>query len=440
MRIDIISLFPDMFKSPFEYSIIKRAQESSLIDIKITNPRDFACGKHRVTDDAPFGGGAGMVMKPEPVFRAIEHVVTAYNANNRRIVLMCPGGNVFNQEKAKELAQYEQLVLVCGHYEGIDERVREYAVDEIISIGDYVLTGGEIAAMAITDAVARMIPCVLGSADSAKEDSFYNALLKYPQYTRPREFNGLTAPEVLLSGNHAKINLWRRKKSLENTLARRPDLLEKYQLTPLDNKLIAEILAERSVDNFLRMPVYIGLVHYPIYNKNEEIITTAITNFDIHDIARTARTYGAAGYFIIHPLKSQQVLANEVIDYWQKGFGAQYNKDRKEAFSIIEIAPDIENVINTIACRHGSKPVTVTTDARRFENSVSYKKLRKIIITEKRPYLLLFGTGWGIEKSVMEKFDYILEPVFGRGDYNHLPVRSAAAVILDRLLGEEWYK
>ncbi|MDR1702225.1 MAG: tRNA (guanosine(37)-N1)-methyltransferase TrmD [Sporomusaceae bacterium] len=244
MRLDIISLFPEMFKSPFEHSILKRAQEASLIEINVTNPRDFAYDKHRIVDDAPFGGGAGMVMKPEPVFRAVAEVTKAYPAQRRRIVLLCPGGVPFNQAKAKELAQYDQLVLVCGHYEGIDERIKENFVDETVSIGDYVLTGGEIAAMAITDAVARMIPGVLGSADSAKEDSFYNGLLKYPQYTRPREFNGLEVPEILLGGDHAKIECWRKKKSLEITMKRRPDLLAKYQLDPLETKLLQEILNE----------------------------------------------------------------------------------------------------------------------------------------------------------------------------------------------------
>ena len=249
MRIDIISLFPDMFKGPFDCSMTKRAKDASLINIVITNPRDFAYDKHRIVDDSPFGGGAGMVMKPEPLFRAIEHVVAGHQTDEKRIVLLCPGGTVFNQEKAKEFARYDQLVLICGHYEGIDERVRQYAVDEAISIGDYVLTGGEIAAMAVTDAVARMIPGVLGSADSAQEDSFYNGLLKYPQYTRPREFNDLGVPEILLSGDHVKIEMWRRQKSLENTLERRPDLIDKLrqsQLCPADAKMLKELTVKRS--------------------------------------------------------------------------------------------------------------------------------------------------------------------------------------------------
>ena len=246
MRIDIISLFPEMFSGPLGHSILKRAQDSGLISVQVTNPRDFAFDKHRIVDDCPFGGGAGMVMKPEPIFRAVESVLAANALLTRRIILMCPGGQVFDQAKARELAGYEQLVFICGHYEGIDARIREHVIDEAISIGDYVLTGGELPAMVITDAVARMIPGVLGAVDSACGDSFYNGLLEYPQYTRPREFNGWEVPEILLSGDHAKIETWRRKESLRATLERRPDLLDGMVLTPLDYKLLQEIKSEQA--------------------------------------------------------------------------------------------------------------------------------------------------------------------------------------------------
>lgn len=186
-------------------------------------------------------------------------------------------------------------------------------------------------------------------------------------------------------------------------------------------------------------PVYIGLVHYPIYNKNNEVITTAITNFDIHDIARTSRTYNMKKYFVIHPLESQADLAKQIIGYWQDGFGSSYNPDRKEAFSILEIIPDIEKAVEVIKNREGENPIIVTTDARKFSNTVSYQEMRTMIETDQKPILLLFGTGWGMEKSVMEKFDYILEPIYGPCDYNHLPVRAAVAIILDRLLGENWW-
>ncbi len=246
MRIDIISLFPDMFTGPLGHNILKRAQDSGLISVHVTNPRDFTYDKHRIVDDYPFGGGSGMVMKPEPIFRAVENVVHATNSSSRRIVLMCPGGQAFDQAKARELAGYEQLILICGHYEGIDDRIRQHVVDEAVSIGDYVLTGGELPAMVITDAVARMLPGVLGADEGAQHDSFYNGLLEYPQYTRPREFNGWEVPEILLSGDHAKIEKWRRKESLRATLVRRPDLMASIQLSPLDLELVHEIKSEQA--------------------------------------------------------------------------------------------------------------------------------------------------------------------------------------------------
>lgn len=186
-------------------------------------------------------------------------------------------------------------------------------------------------------------------------------------------------------------------------------------------------------------PVYIGLVHYPIYNKNGEVVTTAITNFDIHDIARTARTYNVGKYYIIHPLESQVTLAKEIMEYWQTGYGGEYNPDRREAFGILELLPDIEWAVDEIYQKHGLKPFIITTDARKYNNTVSYKEMRNKLERDDQPCLILFGTGWGIENSVMKSFDYILEPIYGPCDYNHLPVRAAVAIILDRLLGEAWW-
>jgi tRNA (guanine37-N1)-methyltransferase len=247
MRIDIVSLFPEMFDGPLGHSIIKRAVDAGILSIAVTNPRDFTFDKHRIVDDYPFGGGSGMVMKPEPLFRAVESLTTAAAAN-RRVILLCPGGSRFTQAKARELAACDHLILVCGHYEGVDDRVRQHLVDEALSIGDYVLTGGELPAMVITDAVARHLPGVLGAADAADLDSFADGLLEYPQYTRPREFRGWEVPEILVSGDHAKIARWRRKQSLKNTLARRPDLLDEIELAKADAKLLAEIKAEEAED------------------------------------------------------------------------------------------------------------------------------------------------------------------------------------------------
>jgi len=240
MKIDILTLFPEMFDGPFGASIIKRAREKGLLDIITTNIRDFARDKHRITDDYPFGGGAGMVMKPEPITEAFDAIIKRENKAPETVILLSPQGEVFNQQMAIGLSRLRHIVFVCGHYEGIDERVRESVVDREISIGDYVLTGGELPCMVIVDAVARMIPGVLGEEESAVKDSFYDGLLEYPQYTRPREYRGLKVPEILLSGDHGKIARWRRQQSLKRTLERRPDLLKTGDISEDDRKILLE--------------------------------------------------------------------------------------------------------------------------------------------------------------------------------------------------------
>ena len=241
MRIDMISLFPEMFAGPFGDSITKRAVDKGILDIHFTNPRDFAYDKHKQVDDSPFGGGSGMVLKPEPMFRAVRSVKETTSYVSRRVLLMCPSGQTFTQGKAKELAGYDQLIFICGHYEGFDARITQELADEAISLGDYVLTGGELPAMVITDAVSRMLPGVLGSEESAPTDSFYDGLLEFPQYTRPREFEDMKVPEILFSGDHAKIREWRRRESLRITLQNRPDLLANAELSAEDQRFLDEL-------------------------------------------------------------------------------------------------------------------------------------------------------------------------------------------------------
>lgn len=228
MRFDILTIFPEMFASPFEHSILKRGKAAGLIEINLVNIRDFAEDKHRMTDDYPYGGGNGMVMKPGPIVRALRDVEGRHGQG--KVILLSPSGKKFDQAAAKRLSAERHLVLICGRYEGVDERVREGFVDEEMSIGDYILTGGEFPAMVIVDAVSRLIPGVLGCSESPKEESFSSQLLEYPQYTRPPEFEGMRVPDVLLSGNHAEIIRWRNKEALSKTLLIRPDLLEKSDL------------------------------------------------------------------------------------------------------------------------------------------------------------------------------------------------------------------
>ena len=245
MRIDILTLFPNMFSGPFAESIVKRAMDRNLISITIHNLRDWGSGKHKVVDDYPFGGGTGMVMKSEPLFEATEAIKAEGACSSAPVILLTPQGRVFNQRIATELAALDQLILICGHYEGIDERVREHLATDEISIGDYVLTGGELAAMVVVDAVVRQLPGVLGSEDSAKDDSHTSGLLEYPQYTRPRTYRGWEVPQVLLSGNHAQIAAWHREQSILRTLSRRPELLEKADLSPEERELISARSVEK---------------------------------------------------------------------------------------------------------------------------------------------------------------------------------------------------
>ncbi len=239
MTIEILTIFPEMFGSVFSASILGRAREQGLLDIRLTDIRPFSKSKHKNTDDYPFGGGAGMVMMAQPIMDAMA-AASAAHPGARRIYLG-PRGRKLTTDLARELAAENELILLCGHYEGVDQRALDTCIDEEISIGDYILTGGELAAMVLTDCVARFIPGVLGSADSPEEESFSDGLLEYPQYTRPRDLDGNAVPEVLLSGDHAKIRAWRRRESLSATRRFRPDLLESADLNESDKKILKEL-------------------------------------------------------------------------------------------------------------------------------------------------------------------------------------------------------
>ncbi|MED3948700.1 MULTISPECIES: tRNA (guanosine(37)-N1)-methyltransferase TrmD [Priestia] len=245
MKIDVLSLFPSMFDGVFGESILKKAQEKNAVELNVVNFREYSTNKHQNVDDYPYGGGAGMVLTPQPIFDAVEKLTET--AKKPRVVLLCPQGERYTQAKAEELAAEEHLIFICGHYEGYDERIREQLVTDEISIGDYVLTGGELGAMVVIDSIVRLLPDVLGNNHSAVQDSHSTGLLEHPHYTRPADFRGLTVPEVLMSGNHKKIEQWRQKESLKRTLLRRPDMLEKMELTEEQKKLVAQLKEENNL-------------------------------------------------------------------------------------------------------------------------------------------------------------------------------------------------
>jgi tRNA (guanine37-N1)-methyltransferase len=424
LNFTVITIFPQMLDSALGHSILKIAQEKKLISVEQVDLRQFTSDRHHVTDDYPYGGGQGMIMKPEPLVAAIEAARQKHRA--ARVVLLAPQGRALTQQIAQQLAAEESIVLVCGRYEGIDERVKAF-IDDEISVGDYTLSGGEPAANVVIDAVTRLIPGVLGNENSPLDESFSHGLLEYPQYTRPEVFRGMKVPDVLLSGDHQRIKQWRHDRSVELTRARRPDLLPP-EVSAEEIKIDAG--APKSV-------VYIALLHYPVYDRNHQVVTTAVTNMDIHDISRSSRTYGVRGFYVVTPVKALQKLALKIIDHWETGFGSQYNVTRKQALEVARIANSLDDAIIDIERECGEKPVIVVTSARPIGKRTSFTELRDMLHKKARPILIILGTGWGLTETIFSQSDYVLEALEGYTDYNHLSVRSAAAIILDRLMGRQ---
>jgi tRNA (guanine37-N1)-methyltransferase len=399
MKFDVISLFPELISPYFEDSILKRARDKKIIDINFHQLRDYTKDKHRQVDDTPYGGGSGMLIKADVLTNAVDEV-SKLDKIKPYVIYLSPQGKKLNNKIAKEFAKKERIVLVCGRYEGIDQRFIDSCVDEEISIGDYVLSGGELPAAIFIEAVSRFIPGVVGDHENVINDSFENGRMKYPQYTKPREFNGSVVPEVLLSGNHKDIAKWREEKT--------------------------------KVKNIKDFDIYMSLLHYPVKNKNSEIISTAVTNLDIHDIARLSATFGLKRYYIITPILEQQALVKRILEHWDSGYGSNRNTNRSQAISNIEISPSLEETISQIEKRSSKKVKLVTTSARLQENYINIDDFVSEL-DDSFSYLIVFGTGWGISDEILKKSDYILERLSYDTGYNHLSVRSAVSIVLDRL-------
>jgi tRNA (guanine37-N1)-methyltransferase len=399
MKFDVISLFPELISPYFEDSILKRARDKKIIDINFHQLRDYTKDKHRQVDDTPYGGGSGMLIKADVLTNAVDEV-SKLDKIKPYVIYLSPQGKKLNNKIAKEFAKKERIVLVCGRYEGIDQRFIDSCVDEEISIGDYVLSGGELPAAVFIESVSRFIPGVVGDHENVINDSFENGRMKYPQYTKPREFNGSVVPEVLLSGNHKDIAKWREEKT--------------------------------KVKNIKDFDIYMSLLHYPVKNKNSEIISTAVTNLDIHDIARLSATFGLKRYYIITPILEQQALVKRILEHWDSGYGSNRNTNRSQAISNIEISPSLEETISQIEKRSSKKVKLVTTSARLQENYINIDDFVSEL-DDSFSYLIVFGTGWGISDEILKKSDYILERLSYDTGYNHLSVRSAVSIVLDRL-------
>ncbi|MDQ7032194.1 MAG: tRNA (guanosine(37)-N1)-methyltransferase TrmD [Desulfonauticus sp.] len=424
MCFHIITIFPEYFQSALNCGQLKKAIDKQLVQFVFINPRDFARDKHKTVDDRPYGGGAGMVMMLEPLDLALSCV-----PEQSRKILLSPRGRIFSQTLARDLAKETNLVLICGRYEGIDARVEQLHNLESISVGDYVLNGGECAALNVIEAVLRFIPGFMSKKDSFEQDSFSNGLLEHAHYTRPEVYKKYKIPEVLSSGNHAQIAKWRRTNALETTFKYRPELLLNTTLTEDDRSFLASLPQKHVGKN-----LYLALLHFPVLDKFKKISTTSLTNLDIHDISRVSTTYGLGGYFLVTPLKDQQNLAQRLLVHWTKGPSASLNPDRAKALRHTKVVSNLEEVEQSIEQKTGQKPVVVATSAK--QGQVAPVKIRGLL--ERKPVLLVFGTGYGLAPEVLKKADLVLQPIGYCRKYNHLSVRSAVAIIIDRILSEFW--
>ncbi len=440
MLFNIVSLFPEFFESPLQTALMAKARNAGLVDFALHNPRDHGYGVHRSVDDRPYGGGPGMVLMLEPMLKTLRSITKP-----GRILVMSPIGKPFTQSLAEEIAKDTSVTLVCGRYEGFDARLAELLPIEYVSMGDMVLNGGEVPSLAMIEAISRLIPGFMGKEASGTEESFSTGLLEYPHYTRPEVFESKEVPAVLRSGDHGLIEKWRRAQSLRITLEQRPDLLHDAVLDEQDAQELYA-LSRTCVGRNL----YIALVHHPVIIEGKNSGTSSLTNLDIHDIARLSRTYGLGGYYIVTPLKDQQEVLQGILHHWLEGAAKNSHRDRAEALSLVRCANDINEVVESIGIKTGQKPLIWGSSAKFVTSmpkltgqalaknpqsspqNISFAGARKAL--EQKPALLLLGTGHGLAPEVMNNCDALLRPIRFLSDYNHLSVRAAVAIMVDRIL------
>lgn len=421
-RFNIISVFPEFFVSPLATSLLGKAIANGLIEIKFYNPRDYTRNKRGSVDDRPFGGGPGMVMRPEPVRDALNAI-----ANPGVILLMSPAGKPLTGKIAAELARKENITLICGRYEGVDERVCDLFPVRKISVCDAVLNGGETAALATLEAACRFVPGFMHDSESAADESFSNSALEYPHFTRPEVFENMAAPPVLLSGDHARVNAWRRRQSLLATLENRPDLLDAAPLNARDAEWLREFPRVSVARN-----LSFALLHYPVRLGKGVSGASSLTNLDIHDIARISRSYGMGPFYALTPLKDQLELLSSLLAHWERKGG-----DRSAALHLVRPVSEFGEIRKMIERDTGREPLCVLTSARwpgkGAPPPLAPAEIRNI--ARDRPVLLCLGTARGLDEDALD-FEYArLRPLRFLSD-NHLPVRAAAAIIADRILGD----
>lgn len=433
LRLTVLTLFPEWFASPLDTALFGRARTAGLIDVRLVNPREAATDRHHTVDDRPYGGGPGMVMMPDPLLRTIrEEAGRAPGGRLGKTLLMSASGRPFTQAMAAELAREPSLTFICGRYEGIDARLGALCADVAdiveVSVGNAVLNGGEAAAMMIMEAVTRLVPGFMGKEASGEEESFSAGLLEYPQFTRPETLEGVAVPAVLLGGNHGSIARWRREQSLATTLGRRPAMLNEARLTAKDREILRELPYEWKGRN-----LHCALIHHPVWLDRKKVGTTSLTNLDVHDIARCSCSYGLGSFTVVTPLQDQQAILDSLCAHWREGAGGAANPDRATAFARVHKAGTLQEAVEQLQARTGQRPLLVGTSARDEGDMLPGDILAALA---ERPVLLLFGTGHGLAPQVLETCEGVLRPLRFMNGYNHLPVRGAVAITLDRILGD----
>ena len=421
-------MFPHLYKPFLETSLIKRAQDQKLVEFNLADFFSFVAPKERI--DAPtFGHGAGMLIKPEVVQKAIEAHEQSYGPAYK--IFFSPHGKKLDQKLLQEIAaqanEKKHLMLLPARYEGMDARVEQEYADQIISIGDFVLMGGDLPAMILLEGLLRLIPGVVGKTESVAADSFSGPLVDYPEYTMPVVWKGHEVPEVIRSGDHKKIAQWRMHQALERTVTGHFEWARSFTMSGSQKELVAHAIPAH----------YLVLMHNQvIVADGNRVGNTSVTSLDIHDIARSARTYGIRNYFIVTDLLDQQKIVRKLLDFWQTGYGVEYNASRHDAVKSVELKDSLESVVEKIAKKEGQRPLIIATSAKATDHQalITFFDQQKVW-ESKRPVLIILGTGQGLDSQVLQQADFLLTPVQGLTDYNHLSVRSAAAIILDRWLG-----
>lgn len=428
MNVSILTVFPDLYQPFLSTSLIGRAQEDDRIKVDLVP--FFSCAKPKERIDAPvYGHGAGMLIKPEIVEAAVDAQEEKYGKAYK--IFFSPQGKKLDQHQLKKMAQklssVPHLMLVAARYEGMDVRVEQEYADELISIGDFVLMGGDLPAMVLIEGLLRLVPGVVGKPESVAQESFSGPFIDYPTYTQPLEWRGKKVPDVVRSGNHGAVTEWRHEQAVSKTVVNHFGWLRTQQLSKDQIESVQKYIP----------PHYVALLHADVLTGPDRIPgVTSVTSIDIHDIARTSCSYGVKEFFIVTPLLDQQRIVTTLLDFWQKGAGIEYNPNRHQAVDLVSIQLNIEDVIAHIEKKEGKKPLVIATSAQYHEHKAKISFFDQDRVWEhNRPVLFIFGTGKGLTEDRIQAADFLLLPVHGLSGFNHLSVRSAVGIVLDRWIG-----